>query len=438
MRRRLSFLICFCGIVLFVRGQELLSKQEALKMLMEKNFDLKIADLNVEVAENNTGLLNSGYLPTLSANGNINYNVDNSEIVFANGSDTTINGAESDGRTLNVNLNYVLFNGFNRKYNIDRNRENLTLSQLNAQATLEAILTSFYTTYYGVAEGQKALNSFKKSLEISKERYDRTKYGFEYGQNTRLEVSNASVDVNNDSINYLNAKQSQETLIRSLNLLLGMEANETYQVDTTVTFTAVQDKSAMLDALLARNTAIQLAKSGVTISQFDNKLSQSSFFPTISLNGGYTNGVNNFAPGNFLSSRANNGISYGASFTWNLFDGGSSKVAAQNARINVGIQETTLKRTIQETIASFENAWSVYQNQLFEVEAQQNNVQANQENFRRTLEKFKLGQVTSLDFRVAQSNLLQAELNLITARFGAKTAELTLYQLVGDIQEAVF
>ena len=72
------------------------------------------------------------------------------------------------------------------------------------------------------------------------------------------------------------------------------------------------------------------------------------------------------------------------------------------------------------------------------MEAQRNNLTANQENFERTLEKFKLGQVTSLDFRVAQSNLLQAELNLITARFGAKTAELTLYQLVGDIQDAVF
>ena len=180
MKLKISFILWFLAAGYIAQTQQVLSKQDALQMLMEKNFDLKIADLNIEIAENNTDLLNSGYLPTLSANGNINYNIDNSEIVFANGSDTTINSAESDGRALNLNLNYVLFNGFNRKYSIGRNRENLTLSQLNAQATLETVLINFYTTYYGVAEGQKALNSFKKTLEISKERYERTKYGFEF------------------------------------------------------------------------------------------------------------------------------------------------------------------------------------------------------------------------------------------------------------------
>lgn len=438
MRLKIFSFLLLVGVLGTVEGQQVLAKTDALKILMERNFDLKIADLNVEIADNNTGILNSGYLPTLSANGNINYNIDNSEIVFANGSDTTINGAESDGRGLNVNLNYVLFDGFNRKYNISRNRENLTVSQLNAQATLESVLISFYVTYYGVAEGQKALNSFKETLEVSKERYNRTQYEFEYGQSTRLDVSNAEIDVNSDSINYLNARQSQEALIRTLNLIVGMDPNEMYLVDTTVNFENMRNKEALFQSLLTNNTQIQLAESGVTISQYDNRISKRNLFPTISLNGGYSNAVNNFAPGNFLSSRSNNGITYGASFTWNLFDGGASTVASQNARINIGIQEIELDRTKQQIVADFENAWSVYQNQLFEVEAQQNNLGANRENFDRTLEKYKLGQVSSLDFRVAQNNLLQSELNLITARFAAKVAELEIYRLVGDIQEARF
>jgi outer membrane protein TolC len=72
------------------------------------------------------------------------------------------------------------------------------------------------------------------------------------------------------------------------------------------------------------------------------------------------------------------------------------------------------------------------------VSAQERNLSANQNNFERTTEKFRLGQVTSLDFRVAQQNLLQAEINLIEARYNAKIAELAIYQLVGDIQVANF
>jgi len=405
---------------------------------MEKNFDLKVAELNTEIARNNTNFLNSGYLPTLSANGNLNYNVDNSDLVFASGRDTTIRDAASDGRVLNVNLNYVLFDGFNRKYNINRNRENLTISQLNAQVTLENSLVALYSTYYAVAQSQQSVLSLKETLAISKDRLQRTKYGFEYGRNTRLDVSNAEVDVNTDSINYLNAIQLLENQMRNLNLLLSYESNEIYKVDTSLVFSGVEEKSTLAQSLLTKNTQIQLAKSGVNISLYENQISKRNLYPTISLNGGYSNAVNNFAPGNFLSSRSNNGITYGASFTWNLFDGGTSTIATQNARVSVGIQETLLQQTIQQVNTDFDNAWSAYQNRLFIVKAQQNNLAANQQNFERTSEKYKLGQVSSLDFRTAQRNLLQAELSLIEARYNTKLSELTIYQLAGDIQKVGF
>ena len=437
MKRKLSFLFLL-SLSLVSRSQSILTKSEALKLLMENNFDLKVADLNTEIANNNTGVLNSGYLPTLSADGNITYNIDNSDLVFASGSDTTINNAESDSRALNLNLNYVLFDGFNRKYSIERNRENLTLTQLNAQATLENTLITLFSAYYAVAQSQQALLSLKETLAISKDRLVRTTYGYDYGRNTRLDISNAEVDVNTDSINYLNAKQNLDNQIRNLNLILSLSTNVSYQVDTAVSFAPITDKDALIQSLLAKNTQIQLAKAGVAVSQYDNQISQRIFFPTISLNGGYRNTVNNFAPGNFLSSRSGNGLTYGASFTWNLFDGGSGSVASQNARVNVGIQETLLKQTTQQVSTDFENAWSDYQNRLFIVEAQSNNLDANQQNFDRTLERYKLGQVTSLDFRTAQRNLLQAEISLIEARFNAKIAELTIFQLVGLIQEAQF
>ncbi len=419
-------------------AQEILTKNEALKMLMEKNFDLKIADLNVIVAKNNTNILNSGYLPSLSANGSVAYNIDNSGIVFSNGSDTTIKRAESDSRILNLNLNYILFDGFNRKHNISRNKENLTLAQLNAQATLENTLIAFYTLYYNIAQSQQTLSSLGQTLQISKDRLTRTQYGFDYGRNTRLDVSNAEVDINTDSINYLNAYQLLQNQIRNLNILLSIESSEIYKVDTTVQFKIIEDQDAMRASMIEANTQIRLAKSGAKVSQFDNQISKRNLFPTISINSGYSTGVNNIAPGNFLSSRTNKGITYGASFTWNLFDGGKSTVAMQNARINRGIQETVTKQTTVEVQSNFENTWSEYENRLFVIKAQQNNLLSNQQNFERTKERYKLGQVTSLDFRTAQLNLLQAEINLIQAKYNAKISEITLYQLAGKIHEAEF
>jgi len=89
-------------------------------------------------------------------------------------------------------------------------------------------------------------------------------------------------------------------------------------------------------------------------------------------------------------------------------------------------------------IINFENAWNDYQNKVFIVQAQQNNLEANQQNFERTQEQYRLGQIPSLDFRTAQSNLLTAQTDYINARYEAKLAELVIYQLAGRIQEAEF
>ncbi len=86
----------------------------------------------------------------------------------------------------------------------------------------------------------------------------------------------------------------------------------------------------------------------------------------------------------------------------------------------------------------FENAWTDYNNKMFIVNAQKRNLEANQQNFERTEEQYRLGQITSLDFRTAQSNLLNAQTNYIDARYEAKLAELLIYQLAGKIQEAEF
>ena len=47
-------------------SQEILTKKEALKITLENNFGIKIANNNLEVAKNNSSIYNTGFLPTAS------------------------------------------------------------------------------------------------------------------------------------------------------------------------------------------------------------------------------------------------------------------------------------------------------------------------------------------------------------------------------------
>ncbi len=419
-------------------GQGLLDKQEAIALAIESNFDIIRSNQSILIQENNQSIFNSGYLPTVNGTANINYNTDNVTATFQDGSERSLNGANSDSRSAGLNVNWVLFDGFNRTFSIKQNQANYSVSQLNARATLEVVLLDLFNSYYEVARTQKTVKSLQSTLNISKDRLKRASYGFDYGQNSRLDITNAQVDVNTDSINLLNAKQSLANAHRNLNFLLARDANISFEVDTTISFTTLQEKEGFRSKLLSNNTQILLSEAGLTVSDYNTRINKGRYLPTVSLDGNYNYRLGNNNSASFLAASISTGISYGATLQWNLFDGGATRTAVQNARINQVIEETNLREAKQQAVLSFENAWSDFQNRLFVVNAQQSNLEANKDNFERTSEKFRLGQVTSLDFRTAQQNLLQAEINLIEARYNAKLAELTIFQLVGDIQEANF
>ena len=82
----------------------------------------------------------------------------------------------------------------------------------------------------------KNVTVLEKTLTISKDRITRASYQFEYGQGTMLNVLNAQVDINNDSINLINAKQQLVNTKRDLNVVLGNVISSESRVDTTIDF----------------------------------------------------------------------------------------------------------------------------------------------------------------------------------------------------------
>ena len=80
-----------------------------------------------------------------------------------------------------------------------------------------------------------------------------------------------------------------------------------------------------------------------------------------------------------------------------------------------------------------QNAKENYLNRLQVFSLQEQNVVTNQNNFERSNEQFQLGSITSIEFRQAQINLLNAQTNKNLAKYDAKLAELQLLQLTGQL-----
>jgi outer membrane protein TolC len=438
MHIKYNILLLIAFLSISVKAQEVLTVSEAIELALENNYGIKIASNNNRIAENNTSVLNSGYLPTLTGNAGATYNLDNTEAEFSDGRVTNLDGAESSRYNASLNLNYTLFDGLGRHYDYKRLKEQYQLSELEARETIENTIFQLFTVYYNVAQISENVDALEQTLSISKDRIVRAQYQFDYGQSTKLGVLNAQVDINNDSINVINSKQQLKNTKRDLNVVLGNAYGNEFSVDTLVNFKIDISKQDLFDKMKSNNVSLLQIEKNIAINEFTIKANKSGYLPTVGLTGSYGWNKNNNNAASFVAVSTNTGLSGGVNLSWNLFDGGRTITQVKNAKINLENQQLQKESVLISVERDFNNAWDDYQNKLTIFRVQEENILTSKNNFDRTQEKFKLGQVTSIEFRQAQLNLLNAELSRNQAKYQAKIAELNLLLLSGELLNVQF
>ncbi|WP_275316714.1 TolC family protein [Tenacibaculum bernardetii] len=428
-------IIGFLFVNISFYGQELLTKEKAVEVTLENNYDIRVTKNNLATAKNNKSIYNSGYLPTVVGNAGATYSSNDTDNEFQDGTVNSVTGAESKAYNASVGLNYTIFNGFNRQNTFKRLKESYNLTELQARQVIENTLTTLFLAYYEVGRLTENETTQKETLSISKNRLKRAVYSFEYGQNTKLDVLNAEVDVNNDSITYLGVKRQLANAKRDLNVVLGRNVNTSIDVSTDVTYAIDLNLMDVLAKAKANNATLLQSKKNIELRQLDIKINKAGWMPNVGLTSSYAwNKSNNDATNAFSPiSNTRKGLNAGLNLSWNLFDGGRTKTNVTNAKIALETQEIQKEQQEELLERNVNNAWETYQNALFSLQVQEKNVITNKLNFDRTDERYKLGQVTSIDFRQAQVNLINAELSVSNAKYTAKNAELQLLQLAGTL-----
>lgn len=419
---------------------KIISKEEAIVKTLENNYGIKISQNNVEIADNNQGILNSGYLPSVTGIAGANYNIEDINATLQGGDERDVEGAKTNRYNASINLNYTLFDGLGRWYNFKQLKEQYNLTTLDARETIENTIVQLLTVYFEVARLTENVDVLEETLEISRDRIIRAQYQFEFGQSNRLAILNAEVDVNNDSINLLNVQQQLDNARRDLNVIVNDQEVplDTFLVDTTIAFIPKLQLESYLSEAKMNNVSLLRAESTISISEYALKVSKSGYLPTVNLNGSYGWNTASLPSTSFTQTSTTLGYAAGLSLSWDLFDGGASITNVRNSKVRLENEEYIKKQIILEVNRDIANALGNYENKRYIYEVQENNVVTNQNNFERTEEQFKIGQITSIEFRQAQINLLNAKTSKNLAKYDAKLAEIQLLQLTGQLLNIEF
>jgi Outer membrane protein len=211
-----------------------------------------------------------------------------------------------------------------------------------------------------------------------------------------------------------------------------------YSVDTTVTYVENLVYADIKDKAEIKNVSVLLAESNLRNAGYNIKATTAASIPNLGLSASYGATYNNLGVTSFADKQSFIGPSAGLTLSWNIFDGGATNIRKQNSKIIQDNQEIALEQTKLTLQRNVSNAWNIYRTALFILEAERTNLKTNQRNFDRSAEQHSLGQITSIEFRQAQLNLLNAKLNFNQAKYSTKIAELALFQLSGELMDAHF
>lgn len=422
-------------------SQESMTLPKAIAIGLENNFAIKISEKNIEIAENNNSWARAGKNPTLDLNGTLSnsYTDDNNPASFLQGS--FYNG--SLGATLDAQ--WLVLNGGRVRILKNQFESLADQERLRRDQQIHDLLRNIATQYYQVILQEERLEALDAIFQLSKDRfaYEQTKK--EYGASNSYNLIQFRNNVVSDSTNLMNQEIQIEIIKRNFYQLLDMVDLVEYDFDEKLsTVPEEMDREALKKILTEENYTLKTLVILQGLSQLNTQLEEAARKPTLALTGSLglaENGFKLFAdnpntgdPFEFLlSNRFNARI--GANFNWNLYDGGVSKTNIKNAKIQEEINQLSYLEATAELESQLDILLSNYNNQKQLLKLSETQLELAEENLMMTEERLKAGQLTSLDYRNVQNQLLNANFNRVNAIYQLILTKIDIDYLVGSFDE---
>ena len=439
MKKLYNFYLIITFSIFNCSAQEDLSINDAVKITLKNNLDIKVMENNLEITKNNSSLLSSDYLPIINAQSTFSSSNGDVEVTTPDGFSGKIEDTSSEDNSASLDILYFLIDGKGRKYNFKKSKELFDKTELEVKEVIENTLLQLYTVYYEVCRLIEEKEIVKASLDISKSRLLRKEIQFEFGQTTKLEILKADVDVNTDSIRYLNSLKNLSNAKRDLNLIMNVSLNNDYSLEKNINYSSEEKILDFYNTATENNNRLKIYNKSVLISSLELKAVKATYLPAIQLRGTYGwNESTNEIPRNPFNLFVQKGVSTGVNVSLPLFNGGKRITANKNAKIQLENSKIEKDKAYTMFQKELNNSYDTLKNNLFILQVQEQSLVTSNDNFLRNLEKYEIGIVSSIEFRNAQVNLLNAKLSRNSARYEAKLSELYFLKLSGRIIDNSF
>ena len=429
MRKYVLFGLLLACKIAWGQG-DTLHLEDALRIGLENNFSIRLAKQDIEVAANNVTLGNAGFLPIIDATLDRSNSLQNVNQEFITGNIAEQNGAKSNSWVAGARLNWTLFDGLAMFTTYDKLREIQTLGEIGAAVVMRDALAQISATYYDLVQQDQLLRVLRENLALSVARVNLSRERFEIGAASRREWLLAQVDVNADSSALLQQEGLLARTRTQFNQYLGRDPGTPFEVVQVIDLRPRFAYVTLRDEMLAQNPEVLQVHQLRDVALLELKEVQAERMPEVGVTLGY-NFTKATSEAGFLLSNQISGINYGFSAGVNLFNGFNLSRRIQQAKVQIATRAIETDALKNELHTRLLDAFLNYENNFRLLSLERSNVAVSRLNLDIARQTYELGDLSSIEFREAQTNHLAAENRLITALYRVKLNEIELMRLSG-------
>ncbi len=464
-------ILLFCSTSLWSQDSsgipKTLSLQQCIDLAIQHNLQVKEAQFQSEIAKSNWSQAKGNLLPYINADITHGINDGRSIDPFSNGYVDQNVGFANYG----LNANFLLWNGNSARNNAKQAALNYEAGKMDWQQQKDNITISVILAYLQEQSVAEQLEAARQQVLVTRSQEDRLKILNDQGATSPASYYDLKGQRASDELNVINLENSLQNARLALTQLMNISYDTAIQFQKLTTSglpslygANMQDIFQLATQKLAMVQAANFKKSA---AEYDVKAAKGAMLPSLYLNGGlgtnyssiatrsYLTGISDMETDQYVlidnvkvpviapvSSYASQKISYGDQWKNNfnsfisiglripILQGLQAKNRVQQAKINLeklSFQASSVQIELRREI---EQAYMNMQASFKRLAKLNEQVSDFGESFRIAEIKFNEGAITSVDYLIARNNVMQAQNNLIIAKYDylLRTKILDFYQ----------
>lgn len=425
-------LILFFFCIIKMNAQEVLTIKDAVQIALENNFEIKIASNNLTIDKTNVATGNAGMLPKVTATLVDANSIQNSSQTRQDGTVTALDNAKNNSLNYGVGLDWTVFDGFKMFAKLNQLKELQKLGEAQLKRTIIAKISAINTVYFDLVQQQQQLAALDTTIVISNQRLALAQNRFTIGKASKLEVLNAQVDLNTDKVALLRQKESYANQKIALNQILARDPKMDFKVIDEVTVDEKLVLAELMSLAEKQNPELESEIINKRISELQLKQIKGERYPTLNLTSGYNFAESQSSLG-FTTESSAHGLNYGFKASLNIFDGLAQNRNEKIAKIQIENSKIAIEQQSLSLNSELTTAFQTYLTNLELIQLEETNEAIAKQNLSITVDKFRIGTITTLEFRTAQLNYINAKVRYSNAQFQAKLSEIALKELAGNM-----